>query len=95
MVQKAECVTYQIKIKGELDQVWVEYFEDLAITHDGAGNTVLTGPIVDHTALHSILLKIRDLNLKLVSVNEIEMKSEDASAAADVSVAEDAPIGSL
>ena len=79
MARKAEQVRYQIKIQGELDAIWADYFEGLAITHDAGGNTVLSGPVVDHTALHSILIKIRDLNLKLVSVNQIETGSEDIS----------------
>ena len=68
---------YQIKIEGELDQGWGEYFQYLTISHDSEGNTVLSGPIVDHTALHSILLKIRDLNLKLISVSDEKRLSED------------------
>jgi hypothetical protein len=79
MAREAEQVRYQIKIQGELDAAWTEYFEGLAITYDSCGNTVLTGPIVDHTALHSILLKIRDLNLKLVSVNQIDTGPEDVT----------------
>lgn len=71
MAEKREQLIYQIKIRSELDSAWEEWFEDLTLTHDCEGNTLLTGPIVDHTALHSILLKIRDLNLKLISVNEI------------------------
>ena len=77
MTEQKEQLSYQIKVKGELDPIWVEWFEGLTLTHDRDGNTVLTGPIVDHTALHSILLKIRDLNLKLISVNEIECKGND------------------
>jgi len=72
MAEQTEQLSYEIKVKGELDPVWEEWFEGLALAHDCEGNTVLTGPIVDHTALHSILLKIRDLNLKLISVNEIK-----------------------
>ena len=75
MAGQPKQLSYEIKVKGELDLVWMEWFEGLALTHDCAGNTLLTGPIVDHTALHSILLKIRDLNLKLISVNEIECNS--------------------
>jgi len=71
MAEQTEQLIYQIKIRGELDPVWEEWFEGLALSHDCQGNTILSGPIVDHTALHSILLKIRDLNLKLISVNEI------------------------
>jgi hypothetical protein len=83
MAKQAEQLSYEIKVKGELDPVWEEWFESLALAHDCEGNTVLTGPIVDYTALHSILLKIRDLNLKLISVNQIKCngieRSDDSS----------------
>lgn len=77
MAEQPGQLIYQIVLKGELDPIWAEYFECLAISHDAHGNTLLTGPVIDHTALHSILLKIRDLNLKLVSVNQIEANSRD------------------
>jgi hypothetical protein len=79
MIEQTEHLNYEIKIQGEMDQAWEEWFECLTLTHDGEGNTVLTGPIVDHTALHSLLLKIRDLNLKLISVNEVKCKSNEIS----------------
>lgn len=77
MAGQTERLSYEIKIKGELDPVWTEWFENLSLTHDCDGNTVLAGPIVDHTALHSILLKIRDLNLKLISLNEIGCNADE------------------
>ena len=77
MAEQTKQLNYEIKIKGEIDPVWEEWFESLSLTHDSEGNTVLVGPIIDHTALHSILLKIRDLNLKLISVNEMECKEND------------------
>jgi hypothetical protein len=79
MNEQSEKLRYEIRVKGELDPTWVEWFEGLILTHDCDGNSVLTGPIVDHTALHSMLLKIRDLNLKLISVNEIECESNEIS----------------
>ena len=77
MATQTEQLNYQIKVKGELDSVWMEWFEGLSLVHDCDGNTVLTGPIVDQTALHSILLKIRDLNLKLISVNELQPSGDE------------------
>jgi hypothetical protein len=79
MAEQPNQLSYEIKVKGEMDPTWEEWFEGLAFTHDGEGNTALTGTIVDHTALHSILLKIRDLNLKLISVNEIACNSNKKS----------------
>ena len=67
---------YQIKVAGQLPEHWSDWFNDLAITRgaasDGVPITTLTGPVADQAALHGILNKIRDLNVKLISVNQIE-----------------------
>ena len=36
------------------------------------GETILTGPAVDQTALHGVLIKIRDLGLPLLSLTRID-----------------------
>ena len=58
----------KIKIKGQLDKKWTEWFENMQIIYDDE-NTILTGEVKDQAALHGIINKIRDLNLKLISVN--------------------------
>ena len=63
---------YEIIVKGHLDAGWEEWFENLEITHSSDGNTLLSGSIKDQTVLHSILLKIRNMNLKLISVNLVK-----------------------
>jgi hypothetical protein len=65
---------YEIRIKGHLNQRWTEWFEGLTITLEANGETVLTGPVVDQSALHGLLRKVRDLGLPLVSVIQIEPK---------------------
>ena len=45
----------------------------------GNGETILTGPIVDQTALHGVLIKIRDLGLPLLSLTRIEPEREKES----------------
>jgi hypothetical protein len=70
---------YEIKIKGHLNHRWDEWFYDLAITHESDGTTTLCGPLPDQTVLHSILERIRDMNLQLISVNEVEAHSVDES----------------
>ncbi len=68
---------YEIRIKGHLDNRWVAWFEDLTITLEDNGETVLTGPVVDQAALHGFLGKVRDLGLPLVSVIHVEPKQAD------------------
>ena len=70
---------YEIKIKGHLNHKWDEWFYDLVITHESDGTTTLCGPLTDQTVLHSILERIRDMNLQLISVRKIEAHSNDGS----------------
>jgi hypothetical protein len=60
---------YQIKIESVLSESWLEWFDSVTMTIEN-GTTTLTGA-VDQSALHGILFKIRDLNLELISVNQI------------------------
>ncbi len=62
----------KIKVKGHLDKKWQDWFEGMEISFEGE-NTVLTGNIRDESNLHGILNQIRDLNLKLISVNPYEI----------------------
>lgn len=59
---------FRIIIKGQLGRQWTEWFDNMEIRFDGE-NTILTGHVTDQAALHGILNRIRDLNLKLISVN--------------------------
>lgn len=36
------------------------------------GDTLLTGPVVDQTALHGVLRKVRDVGMPLLSVIRVE-----------------------
>jgi hypothetical protein len=62
---------YEIKIQGHLDTRWSEWFYGLTITHERGDATTLSGALPDQTVLHSVLDRIRDMNLPLISVNKI------------------------
>jgi len=62
---------YRIKLKEHLDDKWSVWFEDMAISTRGE-ETILTGPVVDQAALHGLLIRIRDLNLTLLSVERLQ-----------------------
>ena len=70
---------YRITIKGHLDPEWSDWFDGLTITLADNGETTLTGPLVDQTALHGVLIKIRDLGLPLLSLARLETGREHES----------------
>ena len=63
---------YTIRVKGHLDQFWSAWFDGMTITNEADGDTVILGPVVDQAALHSLLVKVHNLNLTLISVLRIE-----------------------
>jgi hypothetical protein len=74
-IQKSDPVqptVYQIRIEGHLGHQWSDWFEGLTITLEDNGNTLLSGPVVDQAALHGLLKKVRDLGMRLISVNCVE-----------------------
>ena len=71
-------MVYQIRIKGHLGCEWTDWFEGLTITLEEDGDTLLTGPVIDQSALHGLLKKVRDLGLPLVSVCPVESGQTDA-----------------
>ncbi len=72
-------VVYQIRIKGHLGHQWRDWFENLTITLEEDGDTLLTGPVVDQAALHGLLKKVRDLGMPLVSVSPVKPGQADGS----------------
>ena len=63
---------YEIKIQGQLDKSWADWFDGMAITEDEDSNTTLKGEVIDQSALHGLLKKIRDLGLTILIVQHIE-----------------------
>ncbi len=64
----------EIRVKGQIDQDWSDWFEGLTITHTDQGETILVGELVDQSALYGLLAKLRDLGLPLVSVSGVEIE---------------------
>jgi hypothetical protein len=62
---------YEIRVVGHLSSNWKKRFEGLSMSHQPEGETLLSG-FLDQAALHGVFAKIRDLGLKLISVNQIE-----------------------
>jgi hypothetical protein len=82
----SQTMIYQIRLKGHLGSQWTDWFEDLTITLEEGGSTLLTGPVIDQAALHGLLRKVRNLGLPLVAVIQIDsaqVSGPDAGANTD------------
>jgi len=66
-----QAAKYEIRVKGELDARWQAWFEGMTITTVD-DETIFSGSVVDQAALHSLLMRIRDLGLPLIAVNQVE-----------------------
>ena len=67
-----EGALYHIKVKGNLDLKWADWFDGFALTSHGNGETLLRGKVPDQAALHGILNKINRLGLSLILVAQVE-----------------------
>lgn len=65
-------------VDGRLDARWSAWFDGMMFAvergDDSRPVTTLTGPVIDQAALYGILWKLRDLNLKLISVAPTKRK---------------------
>ena len=64
-------------MEGHLSNSWSSWFEGMSIRHEEGGETLLSGRLPDQTALHGVLMRIRDLGLPIVHV--IRVRGEDLS----------------
>lgn len=63
---------YEIRVKDHLEKHWASYFIGWSIENLENGEVLLTIPNIDQAGLHGVLNKIRDLNLALLSVRQIQ-----------------------
>jgi hypothetical protein len=64
----------EIRVKGQINQQWSEWFGGLTINYSDPGETTLTGLVHDQAALYGIISRLRDLGLQLTSVNSDEIQ---------------------
>ena len=59
---------YHIRVKGNLDAKWADWFEGFVMASRGNGETQLSGAVVDQAALQGVLAKLHSLGLPLLLV---------------------------
>ena len=67
--------TYQIRIEGHIGLDWSDFFTEVTVQHTDAGQTVLIGTLPDQTALHGVLMRIRDLGISLLEATRIDQST--------------------
>ena len=68
---------YEFRIKGHLDDRWLDWFDGMTLRYardeqTGLDVTEIRAEIPDQPALHGFLNKIRDLNLTLLSIKRLQ-----------------------
>ena len=66
---------YLIKVQGQLDGRWSDWFDGLTITPQASGETWLEGVIMDQPALHGMIKKLRDLGLPILLVKQLPVET--------------------
>lgn len=79
-------VTFEIVIKGTLSDSVLALIDGFAVSEVDDGRTHLIGPVPDQARLQGVLTVFGNLNIELVSVNQV---SEDTGRAVGGSSVED------
>jgi hypothetical protein len=61
---------YEVRIKGHLDARWAAWFDGMRLTRHTDGTTTIDGPVIDQSALHGLLQRLRDVGVPLLSVTQ-------------------------
>jgi hypothetical protein len=73
--ETANAARYEIHVRGRLDERWSAWLGGLEMAQTAGGDTILSGPVADQSALHGLLARISDLNLTLVKVEMVEERT--------------------
>ena len=66
---------YRIRVRGQLDSRWSDWFENCTITPQADGDTLIVGTGIDQPALYGLLKRIRDLGLPLLLVERLDVET--------------------
>lgn len=61
---------YEVQVEGQINPSWFSWLEGWEITPLSDGNTLLAGPVIDQPALHGLFARLRDLNIKILSLKK-------------------------
>jgi len=68
---------YTIVVEGQLDEHWLDWFDGMQLVNCPDGTAHLTGCLPDQPALQGVINRLFDLNMKLISVQRVEVGEEE------------------
>lgn len=69
---------YEIVLAADLDEDWSAWFDGFDVEVAGR-TTTLRGTVIDQTALHGVLARVRDLAVPLLDVHRIPSPADDVA----------------
>lgn len=69
MKSESDASSYQLVVRGELDEKYGHLFEGMQMARVG-GTTVIAGRVRDQAELHGLIERIEELGLELLSVQQ-------------------------
>lgn len=62
----------EIRVKGQIDEDWSEWFEGFKIQPRGSEESIIMGEVKDQADLYGLIAKLRDLGITLLAVNVVD-----------------------
>ena len=66
----------EIRLRGQINRDWANRLYGLQVTHTTDGNTVLSGPLRDESALQGLLSQLFKIGVQLISVSSDNIGSD-------------------
>ena len=67
--------SYEITVRGLLDDHWSERLAGLRLVPGADGSTVLKGTLADQAQLHGVLATLRDIGVELLGLRCVALRS--------------------
>lgn len=77
-MESNDVFTYEIRVEEQLSEHWSEWFDGMQLGYGDQNEMVMTGVLPDQAALYSVLMKIRNLGLTIISVRRIGIDERES-----------------
>ena len=71
-------LSYRIRVAGQLDANWADWFAGFAVAPQPNGETLITGPVRDQAELNGLLNRLFRLNLVVIDVRRDDDDSTES-----------------